>query len=83
MIRGYLRKEIEDLRNENRAQQMIITNLVFRHLLEVLPPRTAQGMSSTAKWSAFFENSNPSPHVPANGQDASSYDIKLASYPVL
>ncbi|OAP64568.1 hypothetical protein AYL99_00540 [Fonsecaea erecta] len=52
-----LRKEIEELRNANRSQQRIITNLAFRHLLEMLPPRDAKpGTSATAAWNAFFSN---------------------------
>ncbi|EXJ69858.1 uncharacterized protein A1O5_06930 [Cladophialophora psammophila CBS 110553] len=51
-----LRKEIEDLRNANRSQQRIITNLAFRHLLEALPARDAKAATSaTAAWTAFFQ----------------------------
>ncbi|KIW79497.1 hypothetical protein Z517_06109 [Fonsecaea pedrosoi CBS 271.37] len=51
-----LRKEIDELRNANRSQQRIITNLAFRHLLEMLPPRDAKaGNSATAAWTAFFQ----------------------------
>ncbi|KIX99430.1 uncharacterized protein Z520_05006 [Fonsecaea multimorphosa CBS 102226] len=52
-----LRKEIEELRSANRSQQRIITNLAFRHLLEMLPPRDAKpGPSATAAWNAFFQH---------------------------
>ncbi|KIW29133.1 hypothetical protein, variant [Cladophialophora immunda] len=52
-----LRKEIDDLRSANRSQQRIITNLAFRHLLEMLPPRDAKpGTSATAGWNAFFQS---------------------------
>jgi len=50
-----LRKEIEELRNLNRSQQRIITNLAFRHLLEVLPARSAKPTSATTTWNAFFQ----------------------------
>ena len=35
-----LRKEIDELRNANRFQQRIITNLACRHVLEALPAQT-------------------------------------------
>ncbi|KAK4551642.1 hypothetical protein LTR86_011016 [Recurvomyces mirabilis] len=50
-----LRLEIEELRKQNRAQQRIITNLTFRHLLENLPPVSVKGMSVTARWTDFFK----------------------------
>jgi hypothetical protein len=52
-----LRKEIETLRNTNLAQQRIITNLIFRHIFEMLPSSVPTSMSATAKWSSFFRKS--------------------------
>jgi hypothetical protein len=49
-----LREEITRLNNINRAQQRIITNLAFRHLLEMLPTSSAKPLSATAKWHTFF-----------------------------
>lgn len=49
-----LRAELDKLRNVNRAQQRIITNLAFRHVLEMLSASHAKHPSATARWSAFF-----------------------------
>jgi hypothetical protein len=51
-----LQKEIEELRSANRCQQRIITNLAFRHLLEILPSRGTKSTSATAKWRGFFQH---------------------------
>jgi hypothetical protein len=49
-----LREEIQELRNANRAQQRIITNLTFRHLLEMLPPPKDRLTSATSQWESFI-----------------------------
>ena len=57
-----LRAEIESLKETCRTQQRIITNLTFRHTLEVLPgpkPTNAKGnpvVSSTDHWRNFWTN---------------------------
>ena len=50
-----LRKELEQLRKLTLFQQRIITNLTFRHLLEMLPPPpSSKSSSATARWKSFF-----------------------------
>jgi hypothetical protein len=49
-----LHAELRELRDVNRAQQRIITNLAFRHVLEMLPASGAKHPSATARWNAFF-----------------------------
>lgn len=53
-IETELRKEIEELRRTTRKQQRIITNLSFRHLLEMLPPPSTGPATSTVRWKSFF-----------------------------
>ncbi len=64
-----LRKEITRLNNINRAQQRIITNLAFRHLLEMLPTSSAKPLSATAKWHTFFQTASKAAQIQqARGQ---------------